>query len=291
MRGPSLYSLPGVSGDIEQASYLIGQRNELAATERLRAMKAKREEAAYGYQDQLFQEYGTGLITGNVTRSTIIQRLSQLGASGPEITETLNLINRGLADSAGVADAQMRARSQDPGQGKVIMDLMVEAQRSGYSESLEDRVSDMVLDGTLSGDDGARIVGSAVQRSESLRKEAEADVERAEAKEGPGSKVKSVSRLNEEATNQAVYIIQQVNARRKAAGLTALSEKQLEDTQLQLAMIARAHLATNPGDYEGAFQRMKAAATGRLRGYLSAVKKPTKPKASTPQGSSANTRR
>lgn len=289
LRGPSLYSLPGVSGEIEQASYLIGQRNELAASERLRLETAKRNEQAYSLKDQLYAKYGTGLLTGQVTRNQMIQDLGAMGASAPVIALTLGQVQNDLAESAGVAEAQMRVHGTNPGQAKEIMDLQVEAQTKGYSADLEARVADKVLTGELSGDDGARIIGGAFSRSETVRREAESDARQAEsdAQSKPGGAVKSASRLNEEAGNLAAYIFQQVNARGGKLG-----EKDLEALNVRMVLIAKAHLATNPGDYEGAYAKARAESARALQNLLAKLaKKPQKKKPSAPgNGAKVNPR-
>lgn len=285
LRGPSLYSLPGVSAEIEQASYLIGQRNELAANERLRLETAKRNEQAFALKDQLYAKYGTQLLTGQVTRGQMMETLGAMGVSAPVIALTLGQVQNDIAESAGVAEAQMRAHGTNPGAAKEVMDLQVEAQTKGYSADLEARVSEKVLTGELSGDDGARIVGGAFSRSEQVRKEGESDARQAEAdaQSKPGAAVKNASRLNEEAGNLAAFIYQQVNARGGKLG-----EKQLESLNIKLVLIAKAHLASNPGDYEGAYAKAKAAAATALQSLLaSAAKKPQKKKPTSGAGNGA----
>lgn len=266
LRGPSLYSMPGVSAQAEQTRYLIGQRAELAATERLRNEKAKRDEAAFALRDRLYQAYGTGLITGNVTRSEMLQRLGEWGAPAPIIAQTLNLVQQDLSDSVGVANAQAAASMQTPGVATALMDLTVKAATRGYSPGFEQEVAGLVIQGVISGQDGQQLVRSAVSRSQTLENEAEADQRRAEA-ENAGSEIDSAARVNEEAGNLAYYIVQQVNQRGGRLG-----EDDLDSLNAEMLATARAYLAQHPGDYEGAYQAAKAQSAKALRRRLGQVR-------------------
>ena len=76
-----------------------------------------------------------------------------------------------MTDSVGVANAQVAARGQDPGSAKALLDLQVQGLKNGYSDAYGEQIGQMVLDGTISGDDARQMIAGAISKSNSLEAE------------------------------------------------------------------------------------------------------------------------
>jgi hypothetical protein len=290
-RGVSLYSLPGVADQVESDRFRIGEAQQAAITESMRALDAQRTARAYAGQDYLLNKYGTGVLVGTVTRETIIADLSGKGYSAPEIAKTLNFIREGLSDSVGVANAQVAARQQTPGTAQAILDLRVRTATQGYTPGLEDEVGQLVLGGVLTGDDAAGIVGGALSRTRQVEAEArtEAREQRVEAKLDAQGTVQSYSDLRERADILAGFVIT------KAVQVNPYKEAALRDPQVRARMertisdAMGAHLAINPQDFAGAEAAGRAAATSLLQAQRGSAIPPRPAQQSTSGGNPRRT--
>lgn len=289
-RGVSLYGLPGVADQVESDRYRISEAQQAAITERMRAIDAQRTARGYEAQDYLLNKYGTGLLTGAVTRETIISDLSGRGYSAPEIGKTLSFLRDGLSDSVGVANAQVAARQQDPGTAKSILDIQVRAATQGYAPGMEDEVGSLVLSGVLSRDDASGIIGTAISRTRQQEAEVKADAReaRAEAKYKDSQRmVSSYSDLKEQADIMAGFVVT------KAVQMNPAQEVRLRDPQRRTAWeraitdAMGAWLMAHPKDWDGALAAGQTAAANLLRN----MKGPAKPAAPSGGSSGGNPRR
>lgn len=276
-RGPSLYGMPGVADQVESDRYRISEAAMAATTERMRAIDAQRTARGYEAQDYLLNKYGTGLLTGSVTRQTIISDLSGQGYSAPEIAKAMNFIHSGLSDSVAVANAQVQARQQDPGVAKAILDLQVEGVTNGFSPGYEDRVGSLVLSGALTRDDAAGMLGGALTRTRQQEAEAKADQReaRAEAKYQESQRtVSSYSDLRDQGDAMAGYVVTQ------AVKLHPEKEALIRDPKMRglwertITDAMGAWLVAHPKDWDGALAAGQQAAATLLQNMRAPARKP-----------------
>ncbi len=256
-RGPSLYAMPGVADQVESDRYRINEAAAAAPLQRARVVKAQREARGYEASDILWQNYGTGLLTGHVTRDQVLKTLGDKGYSGPEIAEALQQVNSVLRDSVGVANAQVAARGQNPGAAMEILDITSDAQRTGWTPDLQHRVGLKVLDGSLTGDDASRIIGSAISRSNQQKSEARAEerMDMAEARARGG--VGNYKDLRRSAGNLKDLVVQTVANQLPQKAAAIRSPKAMKMIQDRISNAMGAWLAAHPADYAGALQAGK----------------------------------
>jgi murein DD-endopeptidase MepM/ murein hydrolase activator NlpD len=272
-RGPSLYDMPGVSQATEQAKFYIQQAAEAAPMQRARVLRAERQARGLEGSDLLWQNYGTAILTGGVSRQQMIHDLGQAGYSGPEIAMALNNVNEALRDSVGVASAQIAANSQNPGQAAQIMNLKVKGIRDGYTPQYETEVGNAVLAGQITGDEGAGMISSALSASDRDRAEArtarnqtEAD---ANAQEG---RILRRYRTLTTAAEDLSALVRRTLLRQKAMSGTEFADgKRQAVITNAIATEMRAWLAEHPEDFDGAYAAGQAAANRLLTQRLAQV--------------------
>lgn len=256
-RGPSLYGMPGVADQVESDRYRINEAAAAAPMQRARVLKAQREARGYEASDVLWQNYGTGLLTGHVTRDQVLKTLGDKGYSGPEIAEALQQVNSVLRDSVGVANAQVAARGQNPGNAMEVLEIASDAQRSGWTPQLETRVGRKVLDGTLTGDDGRAIISSAISRSNQQRSEQRAEDREARAEARAGGGVSNWKGLRESSTHLRDLVVQTIAQQMPQKAAAIRSTKAMKAIQDRITTAMGAWLAANPEDFAGALQAGK----------------------------------
>jgi hypothetical protein len=250
--GPSLYDMAGVADAAESDRYRIrsGLANE--AQDRLQAIVSARRLKGLEATDRLYATFGTRVLTGGVDTQTVVNTLAKAGYDGPTIAEALNNVHSTVADSAGLQTARLSINANDPSTAKRVFDLETEGRVNGYSEDYERRVGQLVVDGTISGDDGARMVGSAVSRTEQQQAASRAQQSFAEAHPPaqPGQIIRKASQVRAGIDQYATV------ATSRAAALLGRSLTKGEGArQKQLIKdIVTNHLIDFPGDYAGAEQ-------------------------------------
>lgn len=293
--GPSLYNRPGVAGEIDQEKYYIGQAAENAPVQRVRILQQQRKAQAFEALDGLYAKYGTGLLTGDFDRDTLIQEMNKGGYSAPVIAQVFNELRGQVTDSAALQDARVAARSGTSQRAISVMDLALRAQKEGYSEAYEAEVRNAILDGSISADDGQSMITNALSRSRGQAAEAraEASAARAEAKAAgkkPGSDINSASELKAQADNYAALIVQKA-----LQHPSARYDRKFKDERWQKSLSSvisqkmKAWLGAHPGDYEGALAQGRAAAAAAVRSLMGETGAAPKP-AGQPAPSGANQR-
>lgn len=295
--GPSLYGMPGVADQVESDRYRIGEAAMAQATEQMRLLDGQRSAKGYQGRDFLYQKYGTAVITGGVTRQQMVEDLSAQGLSVPEIAKALNFLNNDLGDSVGVANAQVTARGQDPGTAKALLDLQVRGATQGYTEEYGQQVGQLVLDGTISGNDARSMIGGALNKSDRDEAEQRTDAreQRAQQRYDESQKlVGSYSDLREEASNLVARVIS------KGEGLLPGQARRFRDPNLSKRYLRevqgamQAHLAAHPKDWDGALAAGKAAAAYILNNLSTMAEGGTvskQPSSSAAPSSGSNPRR
>jgi hypothetical protein len=264
----SLYDIAGNSTKVERASSAIAERADRQRTEQVRVIEQTRKVKAFEASDMIFNKYGTRILTGDYTAQEIIQDLSTSGYSVPVISEALANLKSAQLESAGLANARSSWLADDPNTGKALMDLATEGRRSGYSPAYEDRVADAVSNGVIDGRTGASLVDAALDRSERDDKAAAVEARRGEKKASTG-KVKSATQIKEGAKG-FVGQTTQINRIRKAKGLppVTFSEESVTKLDQRFNSVALRHLASNPGDYAGAYAAMQADVENATKNLL-----------------------
>lgn len=263
-RGPSLYGLPGVAEKVEQARFYVDQAAQNAPLQRAKVIQAKRQARGYEASDVLWQKYGTGLMTGSVTRDQIIATLGDK-YSGPEIAEAMQQVSSVLRDSVSVANAQVAARGQNPGKALEVLEIASDAARSGWSPGLESRVSQAVLSGDISGDDAKGIIGTAVARANTLKSQDRAEQREDLRLEEAGGMVRTAAGLRQSAANLKDLVLQSVSQVNPTQGAMLRSPKAAKAVQDSIQTAMGAYMASHPGDYQGALQAGKDAANKMLQ--------------------------
>lgn len=278
-RGASLYGMPGVADQVESDRYRINEAAAAAPLQRARVEKAKRQARGYEARDLLWQQFGTGLLTGAATREQIITSLSSKNYSGPEIAEALNQVNEVLRDSVGVANAQVAARGQNPGSALDVLNIVSDAQRSGWSPQLEKRVGDAILRGDISGGDGEQIITSAVSKASSMRAEARTEERLDMAEEKANGGVSNYTDLKRKAGFLGDLVVQSLAQAQPGNAAKIRSPKVTKAIKDRISSAMGAWLAANPDDWGGALQAGKDAANAALTSAMGqpATKIPFKP--------------
>jgi hypothetical protein len=268
----SIYDIAGNSSEIERAAGFIGERADRQRTEQVRIIEQTRKVKAFEASDMIFNKYGTRILTGDYTAQEIIQDLSTSGYSVPVISEALANLKGAQLESAGLANARSSWIADDPNTGKALMDLATEGRRDGYSPAYEDKVAQAVLEGVIDGRTGASLVDSALDRSDRDEKAAAAEERRGEKKASTG-KVKSATQIKEGAKGFVLDFVgqtTQINRIRKAKGLppVTFSEESVKKLDQRFNSVALRHLASNPGDYAGAYAAMQADVENATKNLL-----------------------
>lgn len=264
VRGASLYDMTGVADKVEADRYRITQARETAQTERLRAitMQAK-VEGAQGY-NELYATHGTDLLTGAVPSSQIVAEMSHAGYKPQAIAQALSLVRGDLQDNAGVATARLALHGADPSTAKRVMDLQVRATRDGLTPGLEEEVGGLVLDGTISGDDGTRIITSGIAAArrnvENNRQDATYAQTQADRAEAATAKAKGYKVLKQTASDITGLV-----ATRLTTHNIPVSPKARAAMSRQITDAAGAWLAIHPGDFAGAEVAARQAAVALVR--------------------------
>lgn len=290
--GPSLYNRPGVAEEIDQQKYYIGQAAENAPVSRVRILQQQRKAQAFEALDGLYAQYGTGLLTGDYDRDTLIRELNAKGYSAPVIAAVFNDLRGQVADSAGVQDARVAARTGTSAAAISVMDLALEGQKNGYSEAYESQVRDAILDGTISASDGQSMIAGSLSRTRGLQSEArsEASAARAEARANkkPGQDINSASELKAQAENYSALIVQKA-----LQHPSARNDRKFKDERWQksltsiIAQKMKAWLGSHPGDYEGALAQGRAVAAATLRSIAGETGPTGAPPKASGQGASS----
>lgn len=284
--GPSLYGLPGVADQIESDRYRISAAAEAAPLQRMRELENQRKERAFAGRDFIYQRYGTAVLTGGVTRNQIIEDLGGQGFSAPEIALALNFIRDPLSDSVAVANAQVAARQQNPGNAVNILDLALRGTQEGYSPGYEQQVQDAILRGDISGSEGQSMVQGSLSRTRQIESEARADRSEARAQarfdeaNSPGEGAKTATALKQQADNLAAataVVVQRVTGVRNVDEIEAA-------VGANILRVARAHLATNPGDWDGAYAAARAEAARQGRALRQRAQQRQQPQQNNPRG-------
>jgi hypothetical protein len=272
----SIYDIAGNSSKIESRMASIGERVDRERLSAVKEFETTRKLKGYEASDLIWSKYGTRVLTGDYDPQDVIKELSQAGYSGPVISQALGNLKEAQGESAGLASARNSWLGNDPQTGKYAMDLATEGRRNGYSPEYEAQVEAAVLAGDIDGPTGARLVDSAIDKTDRDNNRAEAEERRDEKKStsGAGQKVKSATQINEGAKGFVLDITSQtaqVNKLRKAKGLPPVvwSEASIKTVEARFKAAALRHLATNPGDYSGAYEVMQAEvekATNNLLG-------------------------
>lgn len=268
--GPAIYDMPGASAQIEQERFYIQQAAESKAGQKLRILNAQRAARGQEAVDALYASHGTGLMTGQVTRDTIIKELAGKGYSAPEIAVALNNLRNTLSDSAGIADAQIAARAADPGQANRTLDLRVKGMQNGYTPEYRDEVGQAVLNGDISGNDAQSMLGGALDATNRLRSEGrqeEADarqesrMDRAEAASG----LDKYSELRDLAKSLTSLVLT-TGIKVAPQDRGTFEDEDYRGRMTQTIVDAmQAHLAANPGDWAGAEAIGRARAAAAIR--------------------------
>lgn len=258
-RGPSLYGLPGVADAIENDRYRISAARRNRPLERMEQVTNQRKERAFAGVDALLQTHGVGLYQGDVPRDQMIQELLDQGLTAPEVGMALDQIRGPLGDSVAVAQAQIAARAQTAPGGQKLLDLTVRARRDGWSEEFGDELDDAILAGEMDGNDAASLASTALARSDTVNERAEADQRREASgtKLTPSGRATTATALKQEADNLAALSALKLQSLGLRGEGLANAEGRIQSAALRAA---RAHLAINPADYDGAYAAARSAA-------------------------------
>jgi murein DD-endopeptidase MepM/ murein hydrolase activator NlpD len=180
-RGPSLYDVAGVAGDVAADQYRVNQAQSDAITAGLKDRQARVQVRASQATDYLYQKYGTSILLGNYDVSRLTQELTAQGFLPQEIAQTFNSLKGDTGDVAGLMNNRMVLNANDPTRAKSLFDLALEGRTSGYSPQYEQKVGDAILRGDISYNDGESMVAGALAKTDKDQAEAKADVREARA--------------------------------------------------------------------------------------------------------------
>lgn len=265
-----------VAEDIMQARYRIGQAiaNQGFSSYRAKANQIKLQGA--NATSEIYASMGVEFIKGQVTRTQITDHLMGKGFPPEAIAEAMGNLAEDASKNQALGRALMGA---DVG----VLDLYSKSRSEGYSDKLENDVSEFVRLGRMDINEGEQILGAAYSRLDSLRAEgrtasrqATSDA-RADARQGQTLKLQYGKDLKE-------HREQRVGATAQALPAVSKDPKIRADLSRTLTDAESNYLLTHPGDIDGA----QKAVDDKANQWLLARRKP-KTTAAAP-GTSTNPR-
>lgn len=231
------YSRPGVAEQVESDRYRIEQA--AGASARARAAEIQAQIAVEGEEGvtQLFTEFGPAINAGNLDPDRMTTFLRNAGVSERAISYALNSVQRTIADSQSLSNAYF---ARDPR----VTSLLVRARAGTLTP---EQIASEVVAGTITNSDASALLATASSQ----------------AGAGGGEVVANATQLRQALENLNSLVASQLSQ----AGRT-VSAQQRQRHQLAIIDAARAHLATNPGDFQGAHQAARNAAASQVTTYL-----------------------
>jgi hypothetical protein len=262
----ALANLPGVADQTQTDRYHIEQAVEAAQTKAWNDRKAGITQEGAKVLDDVYGTYGDQILRGKVDPAAVVEDMRTKGYSPEAIAFALNDVQRTVADSLSLAKARMESSRMDPDSQTHAVALYTRAKKEGYSDRLREDISTAILDGEITPAEGRSYLNAAISKSGG-------------AKTGdgrnPSGVIRTVTGLARAQDNLTSLVITEM----QGAGKT-VSADQRKRIKTAVKDAAGAHLALNPGDYDGAMAQAKTAANEILSPHPT---KPATPKKTTGQ--------
>lgn len=256
----TLYNLPGVADAAETDKYRIGQSAASEADNRVRAMEGAWKTRGYEAVNLLTETFGNDLISATTKRETIRDFLTEKGYKPQEIAVALKEVRSWVGDYSALGNASFEVYGDSPEGSRMLLRLGMEAATNGYSPGLDAQIQQEVVAGRLPGDEGARMLNTAISRSNTLEAQGRARINFAQAQGDRGSDlrggVRNATQLRSAALAKAAL---SAEAQRRTG--RKLSQQVRREINVEVVDAALAYMSSNPGDYSGAL----AAADLRAR--------------------------
>lgn len=163
--GGSLYDMEGVAREIEQGRYrIMGEQRD-----RYRMSLQEQEfnilNNTLKAEGLLFDKYGPGIYSGKFDEQGAITTLTGQGFKSPEIAKAFQSIAQTGNSIRELAADRFSSYSTSPEGATALSSMYGEAQRSGWSEGLENELGMHLLRGEISDQTATDIRGKALSRT------------------------------------------------------------------------------------------------------------------------------